>query len=71
MRCAIKTYKHNIIVMDDSINKTDSLVVKVHVDEYFAAYIVCDNGHKRKYQLPSFPSKYSTVFVLLDISVSK
>jgi hypothetical protein len=32
---------------------------------------VCDIGCIRNYKLPSFPSKYTTVFVLLDISESK
>ena len=71
MRCAIKTCKHNII-----INKADFPVVKAHVPELSSARIcqhkLCTRHcPKRKYKLPSFLSKCTIVYVLLDISELK
>ena len=71
MRRAIKTCKHKILLR--MLHQYDSLsVVNVHVDELSSARIwqhkLCPQTWIR---ITVFQSKYTTVFVLLDISESK
>jgi hypothetical protein len=74
MRRAIKTCKHNIILTDAVVNVyvTDFPVVKVHVDELSSArnwqHKLCATLSANVNINYVFQSKYTTVFVLLDIS---